>query len=344
MQWAKQFSSRSGTISQGGFTIVELLIVIVVIAILAAITIVSYNGIQNRAKLSSLTSDVANGAKFLETYKTVNNDAFPATLSAAQTAGLKVSAGNTADYSYNANTKNYCLSVSNTITTYFISSVTNNPREGACGIVDGLVGWWPLDGDITDLSGYGNNGTFSGGAVSAPGQNGASGAFAFSTNPSCVTLPASTTKPYYLPSGTNLSITAWVKTSSTGGQVVIRNGIGSDEQYGLHVYSSGIRYEWYDGSVFPTVNSASGIIPSGTWSFISATRSSANSVLLYLNGTQVGTGTATATPNTAGALQLGSSASCGSNQIFQGSIDDVRVYNRVLSATELQSMYQVGAN
>ena len=33
-----------------GFTIVELLIVIVVIAILAAITIDDYNGIQNRAK------------------------------------------------------------------------------------------------------------------------------------------------------------------------------------------------------------------------------------------------------------------------------------------------------
>lgn len=44
---------------QTGFTIVELLIVIVVIGILAAITIVAYNGIQSRAKAASRDSDIA---------------------------------------------------------------------------------------------------------------------------------------------------------------------------------------------------------------------------------------------------------------------------------------------
>lgn len=41
---------------QHGFTIVELLIVIVVVGVLAAITITAYNGIQNRAKFSSAQS------------------------------------------------------------------------------------------------------------------------------------------------------------------------------------------------------------------------------------------------------------------------------------------------
>jgi prepilin-type N-terminal cleavage/methylation domain-containing protein len=52
-----------------GFTIVELLIVIVVIAILAAISIVAYNGIQQRARDNIRKSDLAQIEKSLELYK-----------------------------------------------------------------------------------------------------------------------------------------------------------------------------------------------------------------------------------------------------------------------------------
>ncbi|MBM3210386.1 prepilin-type N-terminal cleavage/methylation domain-containing protein [Candidatus Saccharibacteria bacterium] len=55
----------------GGFTIVELLIVIVVIAILAAITIVAYNGIQDRAKASTVQSMVTTISKKVQSYKVV---------------------------------------------------------------------------------------------------------------------------------------------------------------------------------------------------------------------------------------------------------------------------------
>jgi prepilin-type N-terminal cleavage/methylation domain-containing protein len=53
-----------------GFTIVELLIVIVVIGILAAISIVAYNGVQNRAKTSNAQSTATNLAKKAEIYNT----------------------------------------------------------------------------------------------------------------------------------------------------------------------------------------------------------------------------------------------------------------------------------
>jgi general secretion pathway protein G len=51
-----------------GFTIVELLIVIVVIGILAAIVIVAYNGVQNRAKTQSGQAAASNVLKKVEAY------------------------------------------------------------------------------------------------------------------------------------------------------------------------------------------------------------------------------------------------------------------------------------
>lgn len=57
---------------QRGFTIVELLIVIVVIAILAAITIVAYNGVQARGRDARRVSDMQAIVKALEMYKADN--------------------------------------------------------------------------------------------------------------------------------------------------------------------------------------------------------------------------------------------------------------------------------
>ena len=51
------------------FTIVELLIVIVVIAILAAISIAAYTNIQNRANDSVVKSDMNNVGRFMELYR-----------------------------------------------------------------------------------------------------------------------------------------------------------------------------------------------------------------------------------------------------------------------------------
>ena len=68
-------------ISQKGFTIVELLIVIVVIGILAAITIVAFNGIQNRGKAASGQSLAGQVAKKAEAYNTVQSS-YPTTVAA----------------------------------------------------------------------------------------------------------------------------------------------------------------------------------------------------------------------------------------------------------------------
>lgn len=58
---------------QTGFTIVELLIVIVVIGILAAITVVAFNGVQARAENSKTISSVTAYARAIRSYATINN-------------------------------------------------------------------------------------------------------------------------------------------------------------------------------------------------------------------------------------------------------------------------------
>lgn len=86
--------------SQKGFTIVELLIVIVVIGILAAISIVAYNGIQNRAKASQRQADATNIAKVAEAINAgEGSSGYPTDVAAfsATTADVKMPTGVTLD-------------------------------------------------------------------------------------------------------------------------------------------------------------------------------------------------------------------------------------------------------
>ena len=63
---------------QTGFTIVELLIVVVVIAILAAITIVAYNGVTERSRFSSMRSELSSINRAILMYH-AENGAYPIT-------------------------------------------------------------------------------------------------------------------------------------------------------------------------------------------------------------------------------------------------------------------------
>ena len=85
-----EYMIKRWTQKQKGFTIVELLIVIVVIGILAAITIVAYNGVQNRANDTTIQSDLKNTAKKLELIKVDSpTGTYPTSLTASM--GLKAS-------------------------------------------------------------------------------------------------------------------------------------------------------------------------------------------------------------------------------------------------------------
>ena len=164
------------TTYQRGFTIVELLVVIVVIGILAAITIVSYTGISQRATIASLQSDLSAASNLLKLDQ-VTDGQYPTSLDLANNGkGVPHSPDTTyTSYIYNntSSQQTFCITANKSNTDY---KITNNSSAvaGACqtsGIVtSGLI--INLDAgntasypspfnstSITDLSGNNNHAT-----------------------------------------------------------------------------------------------------------------------------------------------------------------------------------------
>jgi prepilin-type N-terminal cleavage/methylation domain-containing protein len=105
------FHVRSRTVS--GFTIVELLIVIVVIGILATLAIVGYNGVQQTARDRSVQSDINGIASEVTRYGTKNQGVYGPGVVWYSPSGANVnivftpSSGNVIDVA--ANSKDYCI-------------------------------------------------------------------------------------------------------------------------------------------------------------------------------------------------------------------------------------------
>lgn len=78
MRYSVSSMQKQWELKQTGFTIVELLIVIVVIAILATISVVAYNGIQDRAEVSKTAAAIKAYKKALTMYK-LDKGSYPLT-------------------------------------------------------------------------------------------------------------------------------------------------------------------------------------------------------------------------------------------------------------------------
>lgn len=151
-----------------GFTIVELLIVIVVIGILAAVSVVAYNGVNNRARVASASSALDQARKKLDLYR-VENGSYPADLS---TAGIAGSSGVAYGYSTTNSNANFCLTATVGDISYYLDNDTKtSPTEGGC---NGHT--WPggiamtnlvTNGDFSNgTSGWGTSSSYSNTAVS----------------------------------------------------------------------------------------------------------------------------------------------------------------------------------
>lgn len=134
-----------------GFTIVEILVVIVVIGILAAITIVSYSGVMNKANIASLQSDLTNASTLLRMDYTTNG-AFPTTLALAN-GGKGITPSQIMDNiiyvpDNTSNPNNFCLEYRKGANTYAVDD-NSQPTKGVClanlvangDFSNGTTGW-----------------------------------------------------------------------------------------------------------------------------------------------------------------------------------------------------------
>jgi glucose/arabinose dehydrogenase len=205
----------------------------------------------------------------------------------------------------------------------------------AGGAVAGLVASYPFDegtgATAFDTTGHGHDGSVFGASWSPGGKNG--GCLEFGGGGDIVRIPASSALDFTTAATTE----AWVfpTSATTAWSSVIQHAI---DDYFLHASHSA-------GPMRPAVGITTGgqirwvgatsPIPLGAWTHLAFTYGN-GSLQLYVNGAlAVGTSLPGGITATSNQVTVGGNIPYG--EYFQGRIDDVRLYNRALSASEIQA-------
>ena len=203
---------------------------------------------------------------------------------------------------------------------------------------DGMVGWWPGDGNGNDIFG-GNNGSLLGGATFTAGM--VDQAFNFTSSGQSVQVP---TAPALDITGA-ISVDAWINPSTTAVNLAILNKAtaGTPDGYYFDLYQGKVRFLVGNAGVtgLGTYFTSTQVLPVNQWTHVAATYDGAL-IRLYINGVQVNTmAFSDPFPGPNGQPLLIGNSSSGA-EYFLGAVDEVELFNRVIGPTEVAAIYAAG--
>lgn len=136
-----------------------------------------------------------------------------------------------------------------------------------------------------------------------------------------------------------MTIGAWVKASSTSSAVILAKNDGTNFSWELALES---------GKLIGRVNAAGNVaqststVSTSTWTYV-AMSFDGSTINLYVNGVLDGTTSYVSSVNTTTvAVSIGRRLS-GTPGYYNGLLDDVRIYNQVLTADEIMTLYNSSA-
>jgi hypothetical protein len=197
-----------------------------------------------------------------------------------------------------------------------------------------LVGYWTFDegsgGTAYDYSGSNATGSWNGTGVHyVAGKIGSyAGQFATSTGDYINLGNIASVQGI-----SGITITAWINPTALSGEECVISKYGG--AWLFEPVNSGLSF--YVGTSNGMKSTSGGTLTTGSWQFITGIYDGQN-IRTLINGVQVASSPQTGNISISGtSVQIGSYSSGA--YIFPGLIDDVRIYNRALSAAEIQAMY-----
>ncbi|MEQ1643361.1 MAG: FG-GAP-like repeat-containing protein, partial [Pyrinomonadaceae bacterium] len=200
-----------------------------------------------------------------------------------------------------------------------------------------MIAWYSAEGNADDRFGV-NNGTLTNGAT-ATGAGKVGQAFSLDGTDDLVST--SLTIDY----SAGATIDAWINPDGSGNGAIVSDGGGSTSSNGMGLFVDAgiIRVFGTNGSGINFLVDGPSVVP-GSWSHLAVTwdgTTAAGGVKLYVNGVQAATGQAVSTVG-AGTSPFGiggDNVAAYEYNKFDGLIDEVEVFNRALTATEVANIY-----